>query len=72
VAAREKTSERASGSGSSSNISGGDHGTDMPIDWPVAPEVDSASASPRVEVWMGRASSSTADEMPKSVSAGQP
>ena len=35
VAASENTSLRVSGCGSSSNISGGDHGTLMPTaDWP--------------------------------------
>ena len=72
VAAREKTSLRTSGWGSSSNISGGDHGTDIPTDCPVALVAVSLMASVTVMVCMGRASSSSADEMPKSVSAGQP
>lgn len=69
VAASEKTSLRWSGRGSSSNISGGDHGTLMPTaDWPDA--VDEPSAG-EVTVCTG-SSPSRFDEMPKSVSAGQP
>ena len=69
VAASEKTSLRWSGRGSSSNISAGDHGTLMPIaDWPD--EVAEASAGD-VTVCTG-SSPSRFDEMPKSVSAGQP
>jgi hypothetical protein len=72
VAASENTSLRTSGCGSSSNISGGDHGTDMPIDAPVLPaEPVSLSALESEAVCSGRPSS-TADEMPKSVRAGQP
>ena len=72
VAASEKTSLRTSGCGSSSNISGGDHGTLMPTDWPVPPCVPvSFSAAAAVVVCSGN-SSSSAEEIPKSVSAGQP
>ena len=71
VAASEKTSARTSGVGSSSNISGGDHGTDMPTAaLPVVPPVSPVRAS-SVEVCRGN-SSSVVEEIPKSVSAGQP
>lgn len=69
VAASEKTSERTSGSGRSANISGGDHGTLMPTDSPSVLEPPRSSLS---VVVIDTGSSTTLDEMPKSVSAGHP
>ncbi|KZE93767.1 hypothetical protein AVP42_01595 [Agromyces sp. NDB4Y10] len=73
VAASANTSLRVSGRGSSSNSSGGDHGTLMPTaarSDPV-PEPVAAGSAVNDMVWTGR-SPSRSEEIPKSLSAGQP